>query len=669
MFKRSFDESPALDTRALVWMVVSLAAAAGAHWNHVPVWLLGFACVSVFWRTRVYQGKWPAPSTWVKGGVMVVTSIAYVFSTQAQFTVETAVGFFVLAYALKLLELNQRRDAFLFSFMTLFLLCLGFLFSQSLFVSLYIFIAMGLSFVALMAVNQSLKSRSIGSTFKGVYGSMAVAAPLLIVMYLFFPRFGPLWAMPLKSSTAFTGLDENMSPGDVANLAQSGERAFRIVFNGPRPAYRELYWRALILDRYDGTSWKRSFSQTNRDRQGAVRPGARTQTEQWDYEVLLEPHNREWGFALDDAKVARGAPFSTPDQLVRFMRDVKSPEWYRVISQAEEYRENAQSFARFSSLPQGSNSRTAEWAKQLRETTPDAEIFIKTVLTHFNQEPYVYTLSPPLLTSANRIDEFFFDTRRGFCEHYASTMAFILRAANIPSRVLAGYQGGEWNEQGGFLVVHQYDAHAWVEAWLPERGWVRVDPTAAVAPQRVESGIRDAVAEEGTFLQNTPLSLARYNHIGVFAWMTNNLEYMNYMWQKWVVNYDQEKQSSFFKRWFGDSDMKTMLMILAGVSVIVFLALSLLTLKAEWRRNKGDPMVRLYRSLLSRMHKKGLALDAGLTPGQALALATKKWPRQRKQLQQIFSEFEQNLYADDAGGSPDRVRRLKRDIKQLALNP
>ncbi len=652
-------------------MIIALIPATLVHWEVLPVWLILFAAGVTVFRVAVFKGWIAELNKWLKTSLMVLCLLLFIWTSRSLFTVENAVGFFVLAYSLKLVELRSQRDAYIFSFMTLFLLTLGLLFSQSLFRTVYVFFFLGIGLVALAAVSTRVKLSSLTGSLGRVYSLMLLALPLLAILYVVFPRFGPLWSMPLKSTSAFTGLDDTVSPGDVANLAQSGERAFRVTFENEVPPKKELYWRGLILDRYNNGRWSRSFIQQNVERwnRGGINL---SRDDPFDYEVLLDPHNREWGFALANARLVSGDAYTTNQGLVRFTKDVKSATWYRLADQSPAYEELTLTEAkRYSRLPIEENPRTREWARDIQSRFGSPREQINHVLEYLNQNEFFYTLSPPLLPRANRADEFLFGTRRGFCEHYASSIGILFRALGIPTRMVTGYQGGEWNTQGGFLVVHQYDAHAWLEVWLEQEGWVRVDPTAAVAPARVESGIRDAVAGEGTFLQNSPLDLARFNHVNVISWIREQAEYLNYQWVSMVVNYDQESQRSLLGRLSGKDDIRYVAVLLAILAAVVFGALGIYSVWPEWKKGRKQPIQRLYHRFIRKLAAKNSNIHAGMTPRQVLSAAGAAQSRSsveyRQNIRLIAQGFEQLLYVDEPQEASRRqiLRQLKAKINRL----
>jgi len=664
MLQRHFSSSRVIPATGLLWLFIAQLAAVISHVSLIPFWLTFFVIGLAGIRHLITLKKINELTVWTKILLLILASLMFILTAERQLTVENAVAFFVLTYSLKTLELKYLRDAYVFGFLTMFLLSLSLLFSQSVFMTLYVFLALGICFVALMALNTSKAKRLSCQGVSSIYGMLLTAIPMLVVLYLVFPRFGPLWSVPVKSSSAFTGLGETVAPGDVANLARSGKRAFRVAFASTPPQSPQLYWRTLVLDRYDGYAWSRSFYQRNNDNQ---RIKQQHQQLPWEYEITVDPHNKRWAFALQNAEVVDGSVYQTPDRLVRFNRDLKSPSDYRLSSVAAGPDDlSPQARNRNLRLPPAINPRANEWAAQLTRQHSDPAARVAAVLKHFNQHNYYYTLKPPLLSGVDRVDEFLFDTQRGFCEHYASSMAYVLRQMGVPARVIVGYQGGEWNRQGDFLVVHQYDAHAWVEAWIQGKGWVRYDPTAAVAPSRIDSGIREAMADEGSFLEDSPLALAHYSHIRAISWLRDQVEILNYRWIKMVVNYDRERQQSLFKRLLGGNGILQLVNVTIALTVALFVVVTLVAFFPEWRQRRQQPMHFMFQKLLRKLSSFSADIHPGMTPRQLL-LAVEKGTPLWSELNDIVMLMENCLYRDNSQKTGD-LAILKQKVRKFNVS-
>jgi protein-glutamine gamma-glutamyltransferase len=427
---------------------------------------------------------------------------------------------------------------------------------------------------------------------------LAFAAPVALVLFLLFPRVpGPFWTLPSRAASGTTGLSEEMSPGNISQLIQSDALAFRVSFEGavPPPALR--YWRGPVLDRFDGTTWR------NHDRIPQLRPALEPRGPAYRYRITIEPHGRAWLLALDyPATWSDGTAFLTNDfQLVSrgpvdSIRALEIESWPLAVPDPTL---SPLTRMRALQLPADRNPRTVALARELRAAAPSEEAFIDDVLAHFRNEPFVYTLRPPLLGSGQPVDDFLFRTRRGFCEHYASAFTVLVRAAGIPARVVTGYQGGEINPLSGRLVVRQSEAHAWAEVWLDGSGWIRVDPTAAVAPERIELSLADALPID----ERVPGGAMR-GFRGLRE-LSQSWDALNSIWTDWVLGYGPERQLALLARLGLPGDWRA---LVAALTLSVVIAMGGLTLWLAWRlRTPPDPeALRLYREFCRRLERAGL---------------------------------------------------------------
>jgi len=320
-------------------------------------------------------------------------------------------------------------------------------------------------------------------------------------------------------------------------------------------------------------------------------------------------------------------------------------------------------------LPPGENPTTLAWISQLRQRHGNDEGLLNALMGYFREHPFFYTLEPPLL-SGHEVDQFLFQTQRGFCAHFASALTFSLRAAGVPARMVVGYQGGEWNRDGGYLMVHQYDAHAWTEAWIDGQGWVRLDPTAMVAPERVTRGMRQAMARDSAFLAEAPFSLSRYSESSLVQWVRLGMDRMNYDWQRWVVQYDQNAQLDFFKRWYGQIDLRTLglwllFLFLAGMMI------GLVWLLGAERAVERDPVKRLCRRFERRLARQGLPRSSGETLRQYALRASQTYPSAAPEIQALERRLERLLYGGGNKGSkllPVEAREVRRAIRRIRLS-
>ena len=475
----------------LYGLIVSLALVFAPHAAHLPLWLSALVGAILGWRFLMARQKLALPNKWLLFALAFVAVVGVLLQYKTVFGREAGVALLTLMVTLKLLEVKNQRDVWILVFLGYFLLLTHFLYSQSLLVAAYLLVVAWLFTTLLIAFSQPRAQLPWLTQFKLSAKFLLQAVPVMLVLFVLFPRIsGPLWNLPSDANTGQTGLSETMAPGLISQLVQSDSVAFRVEFDGALPPAAQRYFRVLVLDNFDGYTWRTQRAYTRINQLQGQGPGTR-------YTLTLEPHNKPWlpvmDFA-DPASLPLGSRLNS-DFSVTQRELVQQRKRYSAIAYASPGNtldSDADDLPRALELPKTSNPRARALAQELRQNSPDQQTFIDKILARFHQEPYVYTLQPPRLGS-NSVDEFLFDTRRGFCEHYASSFTFLMRAGGVPARVVTGYQSGEFNKLGNYLIVRQADAHAWSEVWLPNRGWVRVDPTAAVSPNRIEQGISNAL--------------------------------------------------------------------------------------------------------------------------------------------------------------------------------
>ncbi|HKU69359.1 MAG TPA: DUF3488 and transglutaminase-like domain-containing protein, partial [Burkholderiales bacterium] len=432
---------------------------------------------------------------------------------------------------------------------------------------------------------------------------LAQSIPLMLALFLLFPRVpGPLWGLPQDAFSGVSGLSETMAPGSLSNLILSDAVAFRVKFESPVPRRNNLYWRGPVMWDFDGRTWSvPRFVYGTGDYPSIGQPVS--------YEVTLEPHNKRWLFALDLPGKVPPRAFMTTDNQIYATRPVNNRLRYDMTSYigGSETREYPGALRRALNLPVDSSPRAQALARDLRARHADDREIVDEVLSMFREQKFFYTLTPPLL-GEQPVDEFLFSTRRGFCEHYASAFAVLMRAAGIPARVVTGYQGGELNEFGNYLIVRQSDAHAWTEVWLKDQGWVRVDPTSAVAPSRVSTGISAAIqrSESLPLMARTDVEWLRKLRL---SW-----DFMSNAWNQWVLGYTPERQ-----RWLLESvgidnatwqKMAAALFVIAGAIIAIFAAMTL----RQLRHGARDPVRIAYLRFCDKLRRKGLPREPAEGP-------------------------------------------------------
>jgi transglutaminase-like putative cysteine protease len=642
----------------LGWLLVAQVLVILPHIPHLPYWIVAMWLGCAAWRVQIYRMRARFPGALVKAGLILAVALGVFFSRGTLVGLEAAVVLLVAVFILKLVELRSQRDALVLILLGFFTQVTAYLFNDGMLAALYSLLPLCALLAALVGLQQSRFAARPLVPLKAASALLLQAVPLMILLFLFFPRLGPLWSLPLPNDKGVTGLSDTMSPADIAELSQSGELAFRASFEGPIPPQAQLYWRALTLERFDGRRWSQSLGAQHGAPAQWVRQG-----EPLRYSIVMQPSGRPWLFALDVGQTPERDVRPRADFRLERRRPVDRSLLYEVTSWPQAIREpqgDPAALRRALQLPEGGDPRSRAWAAELRQRHADPQLLVDSLLSHFNREPYVYTLRPPPL-GADSIDAFLFDSRRGFCAHYAGAMTFLLRAAGIPARVVAGYQGGELNPAGNYVLVHQFDAHAWVEYWLPGKGWISVDPTFQVAPNRIERGLEEAVANEASFLEGSPLSPLRYRQLAWLNQVRLAWDNVNYGWQRWVLGYQGELQSQLARRWFGELDgrMLGLGLVAAGALSMAVLALFLF---APWRRER-DPQLRQFQRFERLLARHGVARGRGEGPRDFAERASRELPRQAAQIRAFLAAFEASRYSAHGGADPATLlRELRRAL-------
>jgi len=591
---------------SLPWTLVALIFSVLPHVQFLPIWVTVIFLGCAAWRLQVERRRWRLPPPWLR----IVLSLGCFVGVLATYQSVSGVGpgsaLLAVMAALKLLETRKRRDQFVLLFISIFLIMSSLLREQYLWSLPYLLVGILITQTAWLRMSDT-RPIPIRDSIKTGGRLIAYSIPLMLAMWVFFPRIAtPFWAVPIDTSSATSGLSDRLSPGDISKLSTSNEVAFRVVFDDTIPPPHERYWRGLVLHRFNGRTWTGNYPSSNpRSRRDIEYIGNPV-----SYEVRMEPTQQHWIFALDMPYSWDGNKTKTymaqQQQLAR-IQPIDQRISYRAVSYTD-FRVNAELAdyikAYYSSVPNNSNPRTKELAEQMLEDAGSSERFINRVLQKFNREEYFYTLEPPAL-GTNSVDEFLFDSRQGFCEHYASAFAVMMRSVGIPARIVVGYQGGEINPMGGHMIVRQADAHAWTEVWLPRRGWYRVDPTAAVAPERIESGRSGAMFDGiGASWGLTAPSQWLYQ-------ITMTWDALDAKWNEWVLAYGPTNQTQLME-WFGmDSPDWTKMMLSLVIILAVLIAIISVLLIRRYRPPPRDEASRLYNRFVSA---SGTPLAVGETP-------------------------------------------------------
>ncbi|TBU71612.1 DUF3488 domain-containing protein [Pseudomonas daroniae] len=646
---------------SLTWLLVAQALVIVPHLGHLPLWVIGLWLGCAFWRVQIFRMRAGYPTLPLRIGLIVVAALGVFLSRGTLVGLDGGVVLLIAAFILKLLEMRTRRDALVLIFLGFFVVVTGYLFDDSILVALFSLLPVCALLAALIGLQQSGTATRPWRTLRLSASLLLQALPLMLLLFLFFPRLGPLWSLPVPNERgAVTGLADSMAPGDIAELTRSGELAFRASFEGEVPPRNELYWRALTLDQFDGRRWSQSPAA-----QFSPPPQWQPRGQELRYSIVMQPTTRPWLFALDVAQTDLQGTRQMGDFRLQHRRPVDRVLLYSVSSWPQAVREpqarqsGMQTWLR---LPPDGDSRSRAWAEALRQQYPEDEQLVAALLSHFNRQPYVYTLRPVPL-GADSIDEFLFDTRSGFCAHYAGAMTFVLRAAGIPSRVVAGYQGGELSSNGDYVQVRQFDAHAWVEYWQPEKGWTSVDPTFQVAPERIEQGLEQALAGEQSFLADSPFSPLRYRNLTWLNELRLAWDDLNYGWQRWVLGYQGAQQFELLQRWFGQVDASRLILALVGGGGLLLGLLSLWLFK-PWRAER-DPLLRVFLRFERLLAQHGVQRHTGEGPRAFAARAVQALPGQADAINAFVQAYEAQRYAGQNISTTTLLQQLNALRRQL----
>jgi transglutaminase-like putative cysteine protease len=582
----------------LLWTSGCLTLALAAHIGSIPAWVL-ITCVAAgaIRLIAAARGR-DAPPRSIRT-IIAVLAVALLFAQFRTFNgIAAGTALLALVAGMKLLETRTRRDVYVVVLLVYFLSVSALLATQSFWLLGYLVGVCWLTSATLLRLSAAPPGPAWRASLRYAARILLQALPLALALWLFFPRFAePLWHVDENSQSASSGISDTMTPGDITDLALSDEIAFRVHYLGTPPPRDARYWRGPVLDEFDGHAWRRSEPEF-------VKPPPMVPTGPvYRYRLSLEPYPHPWIFALDwptQWDVANAA--LTSDYILLGPGPVRQA--IDVLAASSTKMRPAQPLsagmrARDTALPPGRNPRTLEFARNLRLAHPDDGDFVRTVLDMLHEQDYYYTLSPPPL-GRDSVDEFLFATRRGFCGHYASAFAVLMRAAGIPARVVTGYFGGSFNRYADYWIVRQSDAHAWVEIWVEGGGWQRVDPTAAIDPRRIDRSLQDqraaAAGTDGDLRAQLP-------------WLTDlrlRVDALRQAWHDRLLRYNQDSQQALLARLnVPNPDPEKLVLVLAGA-----LGLALAWLTWQVRRELGqrprDALARGYDRLCARLGALGL---------------------------------------------------------------
>lgn len=660
-----------MQARTLYALSALLVLVQMPHLPHLPLWVSAAGLLFVSARLALLKN----PSHKLLRAILSPLSVTVIAAASA-FVIKGHYGYFIgrdpcvaflfILVAAKFAEVRRASDATLLLCLCAFLLLTQYFYSQTIISAVLTLPAVIALAYSLSVLRDASNPESTSSQFKLIAALLVQGLPLAALLFIVFPRLpGPMWSLP-EDAMATTGLSDSMSPGSIGELSQSGAVAFRVDFDGQAPSPDKLYWRGPVLTDFDGRNWG-----VNRAKFDATPRYAGSPADVLSYTVTLQPHRQRWLFALDTAASLPHSYNAASDTDRGYSRPIG--RLYDdgqilakdTVSQTLRYRQSSVPGTTLPAINRprqetlhlpGQNSRTIEFAKQLRSAKRSNNDYADAVMQHFNEEPFRYTLKPQVL-GHSPVDEFMFDSREGFCEHYAAAFVVMMRAAGIPSRVVTGYQGGEMNED--YMIVRQSDAHAWAEAYL-DGAWQRFDPTSAVAPSRIERGLAAALPNESSVPR-----MARQNS-GLLRDMQLRWDALNHNWQRLVIDFDNDSQSNLWER-AGLGKPALWQLVLVVIAVAGLWSAVVLGLPRRSMRGMSPPE-RCWQTLSLLLQARSAIRQHNESSGEYLLRAAQLWPSQQLRFERLDANFTRLRFQQlDVEANKALLKTIRKDILVLQL--
>ena len=587
----------------------------------LPMWVAAVFTICFVWRIQIFRMKLGYPNGVVKFTIIAII-IGVLFLTKGNFlNTEGCAILFMAIYGLKFVESKTVHDGHVLAVIGFIALGTTYLFDNSAYLFLFsvlIFLTLITAIIGLQQQGYGIYSRKI--LLWNAIKIMGISLPLMVLLFVIFPRFPsmlPNMKQGQEKSQAQTGVSNSMEPGSIAELANSDKHILWAEFTNNVPAVRDLYWRSLTLDHFDGRAWRQSGrTQVSASPNYKIINLAGSQ----DYSVIFDPSFQKYLATLDISQIDFGSvnrggqilPFS--DFRVEFNRPVDTKIQYKAkyvpnvtMLSNTGGRSAIESDEQFIQAT-NNNPKTTELADQLRQDNPSEKEFVERLMNHFRQGGYQYTMQPGLMTSRDSIDEFMFDAKAGFCEHYASATTFMLRKANIPSRVVIGYLGGAIDQDRKLVEVRGKDAHAWVEYWDNNQGWVRIDPTSTVSPSRIDFGIDDLFAELTGMGDSSVWDQFKLSFESI-------KDRIDYQWTKMVLGYQSDSQQSLLKNLFKIDFISVFTLVKISIGLLfTFVLVQTIIFFKPWRHLYFNAEREYFRVIELANQTYGLKLPISTAP-------------------------------------------------------
>lgn len=624
----------------LPYIITALLVSVLPHLGRLPAWITAWCLLMWACALLLPRLQWPGPGRKVRVLLAILGLTGLLATYATRLGPNAYLGLLVLMAGLKPFEISTHRDRMLTLFLAYFIVITSLFQSESLGVTIYLFVSVFVTTGVLIRINDPGGSFKADIRLSGVI--MAQAIPLMVVLFLLFPRLeGSLFGLS-RAPEAQTGFSDRLSPGSISRLVENNEVAFRAEFDGRVPEADRLYWRGIVFHAFDGREWRRSRKvpeiKDPPEGEGLVA-----------YRIALEPHGQQWLFALERPATKPDRSRMLADFTIKQRRRVKRTKYYEMRSYAEPLKGSGWGVEQAGRLPERGNPRARQLAAGFSRGADSVDAIVDKAGSYLQSRGFVYTLQPPAL-GEHPIDDFLFESRKGYCEHYASAFAFLMRAAGVPARVVGGYLGGERNPFGDYLIVRQSDAHAWVEVWAEDRGWMRVDPTALVAPGRITQGLSGALPE-GEWSSG---GLALFNKLRL-GWDAVSLG-----WEAWFTGYSHMEQRALLERLGIQMESRKGWLI---VFLLIFASVFLLVGGYVWFQLRSPPAARkdrvklCYERFCRRLAQAGIYRSPEMGPRDFAAHAASERPDLKPAIDEIVSLYIRLRYHPGAGGpnkEPDK---------------
>jgi protein-glutamine gamma-glutamyltransferase len=649
--------NPAHNKEILIFLLSSIGLITLPHLYHLHFAVYGFFALLLCWRFICIWKPERLP-TFPIIFLLIVCGMAILYIQHRGFLGrDGGTSLFVIALGLKLMEIKTERDLYLINYLAFIVAASQFLYEQSILMAAYILFVCCVLLATLVYINSYVAQTK--TSLKKAAVIIAQAIPMTIVVFILFPRVeAPRWLLFNDEHQAKMGLSDSMEPGSITNLGMSDELVFRVKFSGAIPPANQRYWRGPVLTQTDGKKWTQAKDLAYQQHLDKMKFSGTP----YKYTLLMEQQDKNWVFALDMPTDLPQSLHQNANYQLLASDDLDKRTEFKLTSYPTyntgyitktEFKDARQ-------LPSAPSEKIKQLVEQLHGFDSSPEMYINQILNHFRQEDFHYTLTPPLMED-NPIETFLFETRYGFCSHYASAFVYLMRVANIPARVVTGYQGGELNTVGNFLEIKQADAHAWAEVWLDKQGWFRVDPTAAIAPERIEKNIDIARLVPGGLISYALPGSGQtaFNLLKQARQLWNNVDYN---WQRWVINYNNSNQASFLSS-FGIDNFKTMVYWMMTLIGIITAILSLFLLYQSPK--VADPVLITYNRFLKKIAKVGLTKNTGEGARDFAERIKPKLPEVADKIEEITKAFINQLYGKSA--TDDDFKQLEKLISLFKL--